>query len=540
MAAGLAGLALLAGSVALVAQNAGNQRAGDDPVRIAYVYSDGNLPLTLEAYKQLIAERPDLRDRVKLSFLTESMYDQASVADLTDADVLVLDVMNQQMLDRFDGDHGVNVIESVRRGQPGTGGGTVLGVGEGLAPREFYTDQGVDWDDRARAFWANSGLANQLGLMKLSLSRAGVRGLTIPEPQVSLDFGYYYPDGSTTGRAFANWDAFNTWRQANGKTKPGAPRVALGFYKASYYTGDTELLNALIAEIESRGAEAIPFFGYPDGVAFTRMLLDESGNARADVALSLLFRFADFDSAKELEKLNIPVINLVSLYGRSEQEWHDSDTGLSLFEGTFQVAVPELAGLTAPTVVGSKEKVRDPETGLTVVVNRPLASQVPKAVERGLKYAALSAKSNADKKLALIYYNYPAGKAGIGASYLNVAESLSNIMSELKRQGYNVGADDLSADALLEAMTTKARNVGGFAPGELKELIAAGWRRARSDGPVSRVAGWIRAGVPGEDPEGLGRAGRHPPDERRRHPDSGSGVRQCRADAAAGARLGRR
>ena len=32
------------------------------------------------------------------------------------------------------------------------------------------------------------------------------------------------------------------------------------------------------------------------------------------------------------------------------------------------MAVPELAGTTAPTVVGSKERVRDPDTGLTVVV----------------------------------------------------------------------------------------------------------------------------------------------------------------------------
>ena len=35
------------------------------------------------------------------------------------------------------------------------------------------------------------------------------------------------------------------------------PRLAVGFYKSTYYTGDTALLNAVIAEIEKQGAEAL-------------------------------------------------------------------------------------------------------------------------------------------------------------------------------------------------------------------------------------------------------------------------------------------
>ena len=41
------------------------------------------------------------------------------------------------------------------------------------------------------------------------------------------------------------------------------------------------------------------------------------------------------------------------------------------------------------------------------------------------------AKANRDKHVALIFYNYPPGKANIGASYLNVAESLANILQRL-------------------------------------------------------------------------------------------------------------
>jgi cobaltochelatase CobN len=437
-------------------------------VRLAYLYSDGNMPVTLEAYKALLAERPDLRGRVTLSFLTESVFDEAKPEELTGARVLLFDTMNEQMLTRFNTQHKVDLIAQVSRQ------GVVFAVGEGLAPKETYTAQGALLDERARAYWRHGGFNNTLALMKYALSKAGVQGLTYPDPEPSLDFGYYYPSG-TSGRVFATFEEFDAFRRANGGAKPGgAKRVAIGFYKASYYTGDVELIDRLVREIERQGAEAIPFFGYPDAVAFQRLLTAPDGSPRADVALSLLFRFGTPDSWTALDKLNIPAINLVSLYGRGEAEWRASNTGLSMFEGTFQVAVPEMAGLVAPTVVGSKEKVTDRDTGLTLVVTRPIASQIPKSVSRALKYAALKDKPNSEKKLALIFYNYPPGKANIGASYLNVAESLSNILTRLKAEGYNVGGADLSLEAVLKDITEKAFNAGGYAPGELAKLVEQG------------------------------------------------------------------
>ncbi len=441
--------------------------AAAQTLRLAYVYSDGNTLGTLRAYKALLEERPELRGAVTLSFLTESVFDDVSVQDLASADLLVLDVMNEQMLERFNNKHQVDLLARVRRR------GKVLVVGQGLLPKEHYVGQGFLWDEKARAFWDHSGFANQLGLMKHALSLAGVEGLTVPEPQPSLEFGYYYPDGQR-GQVFANWEEFTAWRQAHSKLRPGAARVAVGFYKSSYYAGETELLDAVIAEIEQQGAEAIPVFGYPGAVAFERLLLDPQGRPRADVALAFLFRFSSFEASRPLEKLDIPVINLISLYGRSEQEWRESAQGLSMFEGTFQVAVPELAGLIAPTVVGSQEKALDPETGLRMVVRKPIAARVATAVRRAMNYAALRSKPNREKRVAILFYNYPPGKAGIGASYLNVAESLSNILRRLVKEGYDLGDADLSSDAVLAEITEKARNVGGYAPGELEEMLAHG------------------------------------------------------------------
>ena len=323
--------ACLMAGIALLAAGAAGPAAAQE-VRLAYLTGDSTLPGILSAWKAVLDERPDLRDRIAVRLVTESLLDDIDPEEVLGSDVLVLHVHDQHTLDRFDETYDVDLVDRI------TGQGLVLGVGEGLLPREHYVERGVAWDRRARAFWEHSGFANQVGLLKYVLSAAGVAGLTVPEPQPSLQAGYYYPDpdtvaGGAAGRVFADWDAFDAWRRAAGKHRPGAPRVAVGFYGSNYDDGDTALIDAVIAEIERQGAEAIPIFGYPAGITFETLLLDADGSVRADVALAFLFRFAGPDAGESLRKLDIPVLSLISLYGRSEAEWRDSAQGLSMFEG---------------------------------------------------------------------------------------------------------------------------------------------------------------------------------------------------------------
>ncbi len=459
-------LRLLSALLLALALPAAAWSQGEGKVRIGYLFSDGNIPGTLAAYHRLVQERPDLKDRVELVLLAESTFDETDAAKLAASDVLLYDVMNEQMLGRFNEERKIDLLKAV------SAHGLVLGVGMGLQSEEAYAQMGVVWEDRPRGYFEHAGPQNQLGLLKYALSRAGITGLTLPDVQPSLDFGYYYPDGGD-GRVFADWESFQAWRAANGKLRPGAPRIAIGFFKASYYSGDIGFIDALIAEVEKQGAEAVPVFGYPGAVAFQR-LLGEGDAVRADAALGLSFQFSDAQAAGVLAGVDIPIINLISLYGRSEAEWRASTTGLSAFEGTFNLATPELAGTIAPTVAGTKEKIVDPLTGLNSVITSPIASRVEMGVARALRYAELRRKPNADKKIALLFYNYPVGKAGISASYLNVAESLANVLRRLGAEGYDIGGAPPSADEVLADITARARNIGSDAPGELAEMLALG------------------------------------------------------------------
>ncbi len=126
--------------------------------------------------KPCLEERPDLRGKITLNFLTESVFDDVRASDFTQADVLMLDTMNQQMLDRFNEKFKTDLIASVKSH------GKAFAIGEGLLPKDHYTELGALWDDRAREYWANSGYVNQLSLMKYALQQAGVTGLTFRRP----------------------------------------------------------------------------------------------------------------------------------------------------------------------------------------------------------------------------------------------------------------------------------------------------------------------------------------------------------------------
>ena len=443
------------------------------PIQITYLTVDSTLPSILGAWRSLLDERPDIRDRVTLTLLTESLLDVVDPQAVLASDVLIFNTLDQNTLTRFEGEHDVDLVRHV------AGRGLVLAVDEGRHTREHYVGLGATWDERARAFWRQSSVANQSGLLKHVLSGAGIPGLAVPDPEPSIEAGYYHPDAAmgepevSPSGVFASWEAFDAWRRRAGKLRPGAARVAVGFYPASVHDGDTTLIDAVIAEVERQGAEAIPVFGYPAGEALDSLLRGADGTARADVALAFFFRFAGIEASESLPALGIPVLNLINLWGRSEVEWRASSQGVSLFEGTFQVFAPELAGLVAPTVVGSRERRTDADTGLTIVVAQPMAARVTTAVRRAIAYASLASTSNADKRVAILIYNYPPGKASIGASYLNVAESISNILQRMRTAGYDVGGAgvDLSASAVVREITTRARNVGGYAPGQLDALI---------------------------------------------------------------------
>src|SRR5690606_27993357 len=188
---------------------------------------------TLSAFHDLVEHDPDIKQKIRLRFFTESLFDGVGREDLAELDVLVLDMMNEGMVDRLNARFDMDLLASLREHS------RVLVVGSGIRPQEWFTEQGAQWNAKAAAYWNEGGHQNHLALLKYAISLTGLRDFKLPDPVPRLDFGYYYPDAGNTnaggGPVFADWESFQQWRNARGLASGDKPRIAIGFYKANFY-----------------------------------------------------------------------------------------------------------------------------------------------------------------------------------------------------------------------------------------------------------------------------------------------------------------
>jgi cobaltochelatase CobN len=94
-------------------------------------------------------------------------------------------------------------------------------------------------------------------------------------------------------------------------------------------------------------------------------------------------------------------------------------------------------------------------------------------ISRAMRLVALRTKPNAEKRVALIYYNNPPGKGNIGASYLQVFPSLRNVVAGLAADGYIVPQPLPDENQLRQLLEANGRNLELWAEGEKQRLAAS-------------------------------------------------------------------
>ena len=73
---------------------------------------------------------------------------------------------------------------------------------------------------------------------------------------------------------------------------------------------------------------------------------------------------------------------MITVYGKDGKTWEHDPEGLSSLEVSWQLAIPEIAGLIQPTVVSYRIRERDDETGFFVEQRKPIPERINRAVNR--------------------------------------------------------------------------------------------------------------------------------------------------------------
>lgn len=302
---------------------------------------------------------------------------------------------------------------------------------------------------RARAYWQNRGETNLISLLALTLSEQD-RGVTAAlrpvEDALPMRFRYR-----------------GEWRQAADLRVTGERRVVAILEDQHAGVGVSE---AICRSLESRGLDcliALAGWGKPSSDALEVIGKQVGKRLGAMVSVQDFIIGGSSDRAtatRRIEQLDVPMFKAVRLHDVTAQAWHLSEQGLAWDSIYYRIAMPELQGIGQPTVIAAAAAAQlDQLTGIAVTRVETIAPQVDQLTARIERWTRLQQTKNADKHIAIVYYNHPPGRHNIGADNLDVPASLLEILNALRRDGYDTGPLPETSAALLEKLQQDGVNL---------------------------------------------------------------------------------
>jgi magnesium chelatase subunit H len=312
-------------------------------------------------------------------------------------------------------------------------------------------------------YWMQSSPENIYRMLALIVERyipQILDSLPIMEPIHYPELGIYHPDADAP---FDSVKAYHAWRRTQGLPVGQDGAVGILSLRSVILSGNTDHLDALIRQLDTQGIEART--SYAAGLDF-RPAMDTfytAANGKADVDLllngagfSLVGGMAESrpqEAREALETLNIGYLSLIPLSFQRVESWRTDDTGLNPMQLAMNIAIPELDGCTDPLVYG----------GPTTTGERfaPLLDQIDFTVQRVIRRVRLNRRSNTQKRIAVILFNFPPTLGNIGtAAYLDVFTSVYHLLQDMHAKGYDVEVP-ASPDALRSAVVEGNAHIYG-------------------------------------------------------------------------------
>ncbi|GAB4111626.1 MAG: magnesium chelatase subunit H [Roseiflexaceae bacterium] len=300
-------------------------------------------------------------------------------------------------------------------------------------------------------YWLHGSVENLRRMLCMLISRY------IPSCKVKLPFQdpIEYPDVALlhpdASEPFADLDSYRAWQRKQGLPHTAAHgTVGLLSLRTVALSGNMAHLDALYRALERRGLAVRMAYGA--GLDFRPAIDAFFGRGDVDVLLngagfSLIGGMAESrpDEARvALEGLDVGYFDMIPLSFQRVEEWRRDDSGLSPIQVAMNIAVPELDAAAEPLVFGGPSEVGDQFV--------ELPDQIEIAAERIARRVALRRKPNAEKRLAVVLFNFPPTLGNIGtAAYLDVFASLYQLMKRLRNEGYRIELP-ASVDALREQL----------------------------------------------------------------------------------------
>ena len=245
---------------------------------------------------------------------------------------------------------------------------------------------------------------------------------------------------------------------------PGRPTVGVMFYRTEWLMGDFSYQTALIRALEAQGLNAIAIFTntFRSEDLDSPTLMDAvnryffRGKTRlVDVIINTM-KFslkAAGTSIEEWMRLDVPLLEAYTVLGE-RAEWEASPAGLNPMEVSIAVSLPEFDGVihSVPIAARVKDDVGD-------VTWQLMEERMVRLAAKAKKWAFLGKKPNQEKKIAIVFHNYPPTNSNIGsAAGLDSPESVRRLLEKMRDVGYTVETIPEDSKAFMKLLTDNATN----------------------------------------------------------------------------------
>ena len=246
---------------------------------------------------------------------------------------------------------------------------------------------------------------------------------------------------------------------------PAKPTIGMLFYRDEWVWGDLTYQGATVEEIEAQGMNAVCVFsngmpveemGMPSLTEVFNRFFCKDGVAAIDALINLM-KFSLSSSGTitvdYFKKWNVPILAGYTIMTELE-EWRESFEGMNPMEVSIAVSLPEFDGTIHGVPIGYKKVLENGD-----VRYLPIMERVQRMVSKARKWASLRRKANADKKIAIIFHNYPPRNSNIGSAIgLDTIESIRRVLAAMQERGYKVDAIPADTKEFIKELTANATN----------------------------------------------------------------------------------
>ncbi|WP_404302496.1 cobaltochelatase subunit CobN [Alicycliphilus denitrificans] len=309
-------------------------------------------------------------------------------------------------------------------------------------------------------YYASGGRQNYEGFFAtLAAQLAGGKPLVAaPDPVVFPKTGVYHPRWS--GLVTADVHAFLRSQGVDLAAPARKPVVAIALHQQYIGAMQTAFIDDMVARIEAGGAVALPFYTPMMGEGGFPRVLQPAGPGTpvlADVLINTQITLNADERRAEFERMGIPVIQAMTYRRGDEADWAANPQGVATMDVPFYLAQAEYAGITDIQVASATRK------GDEQIM--PIAPQAAAVAAKALNLVKLQRKPHADKQVAVMFWNYPAGEKNLSASFLNVPRSLQGTLAAMAAAGYRTEVpDETHLITLLQRLLAPAYRGGELAP----------------------------------------------------------------------------